>query len=154
MASIRTTCRLCLVRCGMLVETHDETSVTGDNALPNSQPGDIIKFIGDRDHPLSKGYLCIKGKVSQDMMESPNRVIYPQKRVGERGSGKWERVTWDEALDDIAARMNAIIDEHGARAISVQALPPKEYYAYELFLEAIDSPTFFKHDAHNCFTPN
>ncbi len=153
MASIRTTCRLCLVRCGMLVETHDETSVTGDNALPNSQPGDIIKFIGDRDHPLSKGYLCIKGKVSQDMMESPNRVIYPQKRVGERGSGKWERVTWDEALDDIAARMNAIIDEHGARAISVQALPPKEYYAYELFLEAIDSPTFFKHDAHNCFTP-
>lgn len=153
MASIQTTCRLCLVRCGMLVETHDESSVTGDNALPNSKPGDIIKFIGDRDHPLSKGYLCIKGKASQDMMESPNRVIYPQKRVGERGSGKWQRVSWDEALDDIATRINAIIEEHGSRAVSVQALPPKEYYAYELFLEAINSPTFFKHDAHNCFTP-
>ncbi|MBT4937864.1 MAG: molybdopterin-dependent oxidoreductase, partial [Rhodospirillaceae bacterium] len=153
MATIKTTCRLCLVRCGMLVETEDAATSETSPSTSNTPLGKIKKFIGDREHPLSKGYLCVKGKASVDMMEAEDRVIYPQKRVGERGSGQWERVSWDEALQDIAERMNAIIDEHGARAVSVQALPPKEYYAYDLFLEAIGSPTFFKHDAHNCFTP-
>ncbi len=153
MPTIRTTCRLCLVRCGMLVETEEVATAENATSPSNTPLGKIKKFIGDRDHPLSKGYLCVKGKASLDMMDSPERVIYPQKRIGERGSGKWQRVSWDEALQDIAERVNAIIDEHGARAVAVQALPPKEYFAYDLFLEAIGSPTFFKHDAHNCFTP-
>jgi anaerobic selenocysteine-containing dehydrogenase len=135
----RTTCRLCLVRCGMLVET-DET-------------GQVTRLVGDKAHPLSKGFLCVKGKASVAMAASDKRVIYPQQRVGERGSGKWRRVSWDEALEDIAARMQRIIDAHGARAIAVQALPPKEYFAFDLFAKAIGSPTFFKHDSHQCFTP-
>ncbi len=141
----------------MVVETEEPQSPapgpTSSPAGSNSPFGKIIKFIGDRQHPLSKGYLCVKGKASVDMMEAPDRVIYPQKRIGERGSGQWQRVSWDQALDDIARRLNAIADRHGARAIAVQALPPKEYYAYDLLLETIGSPTFFKHDAHNCFTP-
>ncbi|OGA96784.1 MAG: hypothetical protein A3G27_06980 [Betaproteobacteria bacterium RIFCSPLOWO2_12_FULL_66_14] len=136
MAITRTTCRLCLVRCGMLVET-----------------GARVRISGDRKHPLSKGFLCPKGKYSADITLSPKRAIFPQRRVGERGSGRWERVTWDEALDDIAARLNAIIERHGARAVAVQSLPPKDYYAYDLFLDAIGGPTFFKHDSHQCFTP-
>jgi len=135
--AVRTTCRLCLVRCGMLVETH----------------GKSIRVKGDRAHPLSRGYLCPKGKASVDMTFSPKRVLYPLARDGARGAGRWRRVTWDEALDDIAARLNAIIGEHGARAVAVQSLPPKDYYAYDLFLDAIGSPTFFKHDSHQCFTP-
>lgn len=135
---IHTTCRLCLVRCGMTVEVKD---------------GEIKKMIGNRDHPLSKGYLCVKGKASIDITLSPKRIIFPQKRIGERGSGKWQRVSWDEATDDIAERMNQIRAEHGGRAIAVQALPPKEYFAYDIFLHAIASPTFFKHDSHQCFTP-
>jgi anaerobic selenocysteine-containing dehydrogenase len=138
MATVKTTCRLCLVRCGMLVET--------ENGRPT-------RVSGDRSHPLSKGYLCVKGKASIDLTFSPKRVIYPQKRVGERGSGQWRRVGWDEALDDIARRLKAIIDRHGARAVAVQALPPKEYFAYDMFCDVIGSPTFFKHDSHQCFTP-
>jgi len=137
-ASIATNCRFCLVRCGMKVETEN---------------GSVKRIVGDKNHPLSKGYLCVKGKASLDLTLSPHRVIYPQKRVGERGSGKWQRVTWDQALDDIAARLNAIIEKHGAPAVAVQALPPKEYFAYDLFCDAIGSPTFFKHDSHQCFTP-
>ena len=68
MATINTTCRLCLVRCGMVAETHDD--VIGDknipNAIPNVEPGTVYKVQGDRDHPLSKGYLCVKGKASVD----------------------------------------------------------------------------------------
>ena len=136
--TVTTNCRLCLVRCGMKVETEN---------------GSVTRIVGDRHHPLSKGYLCVKGKASLDMTLSPKRVIYPQKRVGERGAGRWQRVGWDEALGDIAARLNAIIAQHGAPAVAVQALPPKEYYAYDMFCDAIGSPTFFKHDSHQCFTP-
>ena len=138
MEVIHTTCRLCLVRCGMRVET---------------ETGKPPRVVGDKSHPLSKGYLCIKGKASLDLTQSPTRVIYPQKRVGERGSGKWQRVSWDEALTDIASRLNAIIAHDGAQAVAVQALPPKEYFAYDMFCDAIGSPTFFKHDSHQCFTP-
>lgn len=138
MTIVHTTCRLCLVRCGMTVEVED---------------GRVVRVTGDRDHPLSKGYLCVKGKASLDLTLSPKRVVYPQKRVGERGSGQWRRVSWNEALADIAARLKAIIAEHGARAVAVQALPPKEYYAYDMFCDVIGSPTFFKHDSHQCFTP-
>ena len=154
MATYKTTCRLCLVRCGMHVETQEESAAEGvAGAIPNVKPGEITRMIGDRDHPLSKGYLCVKGKASRDIMDSPKRVIYPQKRVGERGSGQWQRVSWDEAQDDIAKRLNAIIDQHGARAVAAQALPPKDYFAFHLFLDAIGSPTNFRHDSHNCFNP-
>ncbi len=138
METVRTTCRLCLVRCGMLVET---------------EGGKVTRITGDREHPLSQGYLCVKGKLSADLAFSPKRVIYPQKRVGERGSGRWQRVGWDEALDDIAQRLTAIIDAYGAPAVAVEALPPKEYFVYDLFCDAIGTPTFFKHDSHQCFTP-
>lgn len=154
MATVKTTCRFCLVRCGMIAET--EGNVVAEkgipNAIPNAEPG-VSKVLGDRDHPLSKGYLCVKGKASLDITYSPDRVIYPQRRVGERGSGKWERVSWDEALDDIAARLTRIIEEDGARAVAVQALPPKEYFAFDIFCDIIGTPTFFKHDSHQCFTP-
>jgi len=138
MKTIKTNCRLCLVRCGMKVETAN---------------GLVKRIVGDESHPLSKGYLCVKGKASLDFTLSPRRIIYPMKRVGERGSGQWQRVSWDAALEDIAARLKIIIDRDGAPAVAVQALPPKEYFAYDLFCDAIGSPTFFKHDSHQCFTP-
>ncbi len=139
MAKVKTTCRLCLVRCGMVVET--------------DAAGKVKRITGDRSHPLSKGYLCVKGNASLDFTLSPKRIVHPMKRCGERGSGHWQRVSWDEALEDIAQRLRTIIDAHGARAVAVQALPPKEYFAYDMFCDVIGSPTFFKHDSHQCFTP-
>src|SRR5262249_5559412 len=125
--------------CGIVAHTDDAGTVT--------------RITGDRDHPLSKGFLCIKGNASLDLTLSPKRVIYPMKRLGERGAGQWEQVSWDAALDDIAGRLKSIIERHGARAVAVQALPPKEYFAYDMFCDVIGSPTFFKHDSHQCFTP-
>ncbi len=133
-----TTCRFCLVRCGMDIEVEN---------------GKIKRLVGNKNHPLSQGYLCVKGKASVDVTLSPKRVIYPQRRKGERGSREWERVSWDEALNDIAERIARVIEKDGAPAVSVQALPPKEYFAYDIFCEMIGSPTFFKHDSHQCFTP-
>ena len=121
MTKVKTTCRLCLVRCGMVVET--------------DKAGKVKRITGDRSHPLSKGYLCVKGNSSLDFALSPKRIIYPMKRLGERGSGRWQRVSWDDALHDIARRLKTVIDTYGARAVAVQALPPKEYFAYDMFCD-------------------
>ena len=133
----RTTCRLCLVRCGMLVTTDD---------------GEVVRIVGDPDHPLSKSWLCAKGKFSAEYVRSPMRVRHPLKRVGERGGGRFEQVSWDDALGDIAGRLNRIVEESGPESVAVEALPPKEFFAYDIFCDVVGS-TFFKHDAHNCFTP-
>lgn len=82
------------------------------------EDGRAVK-ITTRDHPLFKGVLCMKGAYAPKHFSHPDRVTYPLKRVGERGSGEWQRVTWDEAMDDIAARLQKVIDEHGPEAFAV-----------------------------------
>jgi anaerobic selenocysteine-containing dehydrogenase len=72
---------------------------------------------GDPDHPVTRGFLC--GKVAQYLEReySPERLLYPQKRVGEKGEGRFERISWDEALDTIASRLTSIAGEFGTEAI-------------------------------------
>ena len=72
---------------------------------------------GDPDHPVTRGFLC--GKVAQYLEReySPDRLLYPQKRVGAKGEGRFERITWDEALDTIAARLRAVSQEFGPESI-------------------------------------
>ena len=66
---------------------------------------------------MTRGFLC--GKVARYLEReySPDRLLYPQKRVGAKGEGKFERISWDEALDTIAARLQAISAEFGPEAI-------------------------------------
>ena len=61
----------------------------------------IRKFEGNPLHPGSRGRNCAKGPATLNQINDPERILYPLKRVGKRGEGKWERVTWEEALDDI-----------------------------------------------------
>lgn len=72
---------------------------------------------GNPNHPVTRGFLC--GKVAQylDREYSPNRLLYPQKRIGAKGEGKFERISWEEALDTIARRLKAVAEEHGPEAI-------------------------------------
>lgn len=60
---------------------------------------------------------CIKGRTMPDVMYHPDRVLYPLKRVGERGEGKWQRISWDEATTAIASRLKEIIDSYGGHTI-------------------------------------
>jgi anaerobic selenocysteine-containing dehydrogenase len=72
----------------------------------------IRKIEGNPLHPASRGRNCAKGWVTVNQIYDPDRILYPMKRAGERGEGKWERVDWDEALDDIAGRIRkAIVEE-------------------------------------------
>jgi len=85
--------------------------------LVNVENGHGSKLRGDPKHPITRGFLC--GKVAQYLEReySPDRLLYPQRRVGVKGQGLFERITWDEALDTVAGRLQKIAAEHGPEAI-------------------------------------
>jgi anaerobic selenocysteine-containing dehydrogenase len=76
-----------------------------------------VKLRGNPDHPYSAGELCPKVNRFLDRAYSPDRILHPLRRVGPKGSGRFERVSWDDALAEIARRLHGVIDEHGAEAI-------------------------------------
>ncbi len=65
--------------------------------------GRLIKVEGNPNDPNSRGHLCARGQASLNHLYHPERLLYPLKRVGARGEGKWKRISWDEALDEFAA---------------------------------------------------
>jgi anaerobic selenocysteine-containing dehydrogenase len=75
------------------------------------------KLRGNPDHPVTRGFLC--GKVARYLEReySPDRVLYPMRRTGAKGEGKFARISWDEALDQIAAKLQSVSDEFGPEAI-------------------------------------
>src|SRR5437763_602424 len=85
--------------------------------LVTVEDGRGTKLRGDPAHPVTRGFLC--GKVAQYLEReySPQRLLYPQKRVGPKGEGHFERITWDEALDTIAKRLTNIAQEFGPESI-------------------------------------
>ncbi|MDH3605768.1 MAG: molybdopterin-dependent oxidoreductase [Acidimicrobiia bacterium] len=95
---IPTTCFNCESACGLL-------------AYVNKETGEIRKFEGNPAHPGSRGRNCAKGPATINQVYDPERILHPLKRVGERGSGEWEQVTWEDALQDIAGRMRTAIQE-------------------------------------------
>ena len=81
------------------------------------EAGHGSKLRGDPAHPVTRGFLC--GKVAQYLEReySPQRLLYPQRRVGRKGEGRFERISWDEALDTIAGKLRGIVEEFGSEAI-------------------------------------
>ena len=81
------------------------------------QDGHATRLRGNPEHPVTRGFLC--GKVAQYLEREyhPDRLLYPQRRVGAKGAGRFERIEWEEALDTIAGRLRAVADEFGPKAI-------------------------------------
>lgn len=85
--------------------------------LTEVQDGRAIGFRGDPEHAFTQGWLCAKVRPYLDRVYHPDRLLYPQRRVGPKGGGRWERIGWDEAISEITERWQTIIAEHGAAAI-------------------------------------
>lgn len=86
--------------------------------VDHSEPEPVaIKLRGDADHPFSHGELCPKVNRFLDRVYNPDRLLTPLRRVGPKGSGEFEPISWDEALDTIASNLHRVIDEHGAEAV-------------------------------------
>lgn len=81
------------------------------------EDGKLTGVKGNPDHPMTRGGLCVKLKDYEKRHYHPDRLLYPMRRIGAKGSKQFERITWDEALDEIVSRWKGIIAEHGAEAI-------------------------------------
>ncbi|MPZ89426.1 MAG: molybdopterin-dependent oxidoreductase, partial [Nitriliruptorales bacterium] len=95
---VPTTCFNCESACGLLAYVDRDTL-------------QIRKFEGNPESPGSRGRNCAKGPATINQVTDPDRILYPLRRVGARGEGKWRRISWDEALDLVAARVRTAIQE-------------------------------------------
>ncbi len=86
---------------------------------------EIEKILPDADDPFSKGWVCTKGLSAAERLNSPLRIRYPMKRNGPRGSGRWERIHWDEALNLLVSSFQEAIRRHGPEAVAFAQGAPK-----------------------------
>jgi anaerobic selenocysteine-containing dehydrogenase len=94
----RTICGFCHTSCGMLIHIKN---------------GEITKVEGDKDHPCSRGYLCVKAKGVSEWVYGRDRLLYPMKKA----KGGFKRISWDEALNIAADKLSSIKDKYGSRAL-------------------------------------
>ena len=88
--------------------------------------------------------ICSKARMVDEYRLHPDRIVYPLKNVGARGEAVWERVSWDQALDEIAVRLQAVIDEYGAEAFAVSEMPGNHGFGgvTRRFMNRIGSPNY------------
>jgi anaerobic selenocysteine-containing dehydrogenase len=110
---VPTICFNCEAACGLLAYIDKETL-------------QIRKLEGNPYHPASRGRNCAKGPATINQVNDPDRILYPLRRVGARGAGKWERVSWDTVLDAIAAELRTAIVEDRKKEIFYHVGRPGE----------------------------
>ena len=85
--------------------------VTRDSMIGFVEDGRLVKLEGHPNSIRGKGKICAKGAAGINQLYDPDRILYPMKRAGKRGEGKWKRISWDEALTDLAGRLKKLRDE-------------------------------------------
>jgi formate dehydrogenase len=135
---VRTFCRICEVYCGLVAEVDD---------------GRVLALRPDRDHPVSRGYACVKGLGLGALHDDPHRLDHPLKRVGD----VYQRISWDQAITEIGARVRTLVDAHGPRAVALYQGNPT-FFSFQAvlmssaFVEALGSPNVFA--SHSVDTNN
>ncbi|NNH75944.1 molybdopterin-dependent oxidoreductase [Nocardia uniformis] len=125
---IATYCRICEPLCGLIATVED---------------GKLVRLRADKDHPLSQGFACPKGIAFAEIQNDPDRVLYPQRRTA---SGGFERVSWEEALDDIGARLRTVIREHGRGSLGWYFGNPSAFsYSHTLWMVGFQLAAGLKH---------
>jgi anaerobic selenocysteine-containing dehydrogenase len=135
---VKSACRMCHGVCQVLVH------MEGDR---------VVKVTGDPDSPTSRGYICPKGTASPELLYHPDRLVYPLRRKGKRGENKWQRISWDEALDEMAERLGAIKEESGSEYFGMMQGTGRPYMLFTTrFANAFGTPNFTG-VAHLCYLP-
>lgn len=136
---VKSTCGICFNNCGVLLHVVN---------------GRVTGIEGDPDSPVNKGRLCAKGLASLEYLYHPERLKHPLKRVGGRGGGKWQRISWDEALSTVASELMAARDSYGAESVAFIDGSAKGLQDAVLrrFVNAFGTPNIISTD-HVCFMP-
>lgn len=135
----KSVCRGCHGGCGAVLYVKD---------------GRLVRVKGDPDSPLSKGTMCIKGITAPEIVNHTRRLKYPLRRKGSRGSCGWERISWDEALDEIASKVGAIRSESGPESIALGQGTGRHHYMHVVrFANALGTPNWYEPGLAQCFIP-
>ena len=136
----KTSCRACIASCAVLAHVRD---------------GRVVKIEGNPESPMSQGGVCAKGLSGIQALYNPMRNKYPMKRVGERGTNNWERMTWDDALTEICTEINRVSDKYGSEAISVSTGGGgnPHFSNVKRFGEAINTPNVWEPGCSQCYLP-
>ncbi|HYB20403.1 MAG TPA: molybdopterin-dependent oxidoreductase [Thermodesulfobacteriota bacterium] len=136
--SVASTCVLCPAGCGIVGEVLD---------------GRLVKIMGNPKHPNNRGKICSRGYAGVNVLYDPDRLLYPLKRAGSRGQGKWTRISWDQAWEEMASRMGAMKKGGKTESLWVELEGPESKELCALgFLKAFGSPSIFvesDHPSHN-----
>jgi len=107
----------------------------------------LIKIEGNPNDPNSRGRLCARGQAGLNHQYHPERLLYPLKRVGARGEGKWKRITWDQALDEIAERLTQVRASGAPEEFAFHQGRSRSGDIIKRFLNAFGSSTHLTHRA-------
>ena len=125
-------CFMCSVRCPIRVQVQD---------------GQVVWLEGNPHVPGIEGSLCPRGAAGIALLNDAERLQSPMIRTGERGSGKWRKATWDEALDMIAEKLKQIVEKHGAHSIVLGERTNLNTHVSKTLMKALKSPNHFTHDS-------
>jgi anaerobic selenocysteine-containing dehydrogenase len=136
---LKSVCRSCHGGCGALMH------VDGDR---------LVKVTGDPDSPLNRGRLCPIGAATLELVYHPDRLKYPLRRAGTRGGGRWQRISWDEALGEIAERLNTIRRDDGPEAVALGTGTGRHHIRWvSRFGHALGTPNWCEPGFAQCFHP-
>jgi thiosulfate reductase/polysulfide reductase chain A len=136
---VRSTCGLCFTGCGVLIH------------IENGKP---IRIEGDPKSPINKGKLCVKGYASLEYLYHQDRLKHPLKRIGERGDGNWQHISWDEALEIIAKKLSELRNNYGAESVAMIHGAAKGLQdSYLTRFASIFGTPNISNQAHVCFVP-
>jgi len=99
----RSYCGLCHPRCGTLLHMEN---------------GRVVEVSGDPDHPVNQGMICERGLLMAEHIYHPERINHPLKRIGARGEGKWQQISWDQALDEVAGKLDQLRSSYGPETLA------------------------------------
>lgn len=131
-------CDMCPWRCGIIAQSVD---------------GRVFKIDGNPADPKSRGMLCARGQGGVSFMYDPDRLRSPMLRTGERGEGKFQEVTWEEALDHTAERLLAIAEQHGPESVAIFGHTSGEFWFADYFAQAWGTPNAAKPSSSLCTSP-
>lgn len=108
--------------------------------------GKIVKINGNPDNPVSRGFTCKRIAHAIHWLYSPEQLRYPLKRIGERGEGKWARISYEEALDEIAEKLKDLKEKYGAETVATSegTLRNAEFWMRARFMNLFGSPNNFQ----------
>ncbi|MFC1942275.1 molybdopterin-dependent oxidoreductase, partial [Chloroflexota bacterium] len=123
----RSLCVMCSLNCGILVYVKN---------------GKVVKIAGNPDNPVTQGFTCKRVGHAIQWLYHPDQLMYPLKRVGKRGEGKWQRISYEQALDEIAEKLKEIRDKYGAETVATSegTLRYSEFWMRARFMNLFGSP--------------